>query len=1292
MINLCTCTRGSTSTIRSSKRRGGTTVSCKNCGGKLTIDGKSSSTCLLSTVLELTSVINSDITWTKVSKGFRSSSRRPRTSNTIKDLEGLDMPVSESEKLGVSVLGCHFSEKAEHIPIKKRRFLFRASSPPHNSLDLSLEGRAISHKVSTSLPVISEEDTGTCERSSIDGKLDDKVGMKEDDFSGISILAAAACINSLGAEADHCEGSEIGSSVTKGAEVPKSVEINENNVKSKKLDCHTSTDHSIGAASSTLDNSLESAVIKMNQEPSIEKSPARDVKFDWDLNTIMDAWEEPSVSENDAANANVKSVEEMKNDYTKGDSKFNSERESGSTSKGGSNQNLPVEFKSLSLEEGKLKMGKHKPDGYAEIHEPLSLGFDSGQHAVVVKTDSMQDKHIDSPNNVIPVTRTLSVENPTHGIFSKWAVQRCQRSGGFGSTEAVNTQLTMDRSVPPGFGQCLNVHASKENSVGENNLKFSAATEQPIMSKHELSLTTATLMENGGHQSPTPKAEDEHRMKMELASNVVGMSGVVTKGTDLPQDPDRGGNKVVSQATFGAPPVAHSSVLVENQPAAMISFHEAAQSNAEVALDNAVVYRNSPSENRAGSGIDKLDDVSVGYDSQYEDGELRESHLHAWKRYEENEEGHESDMDTREDNFNFGTTDAHETSSQCVHEDSSRIKFTDFGFGREADLTSGVLLPEKLHSSDEVVSGSGPNEMISGQENNERGDNVQHAHQSDVWKMNVSGWDILPENQRISSDNFSRTRNFTARKFSYGEQKDGFDTEDVEMKGEGSRFYRRETLTRIGGPSMRDTFLSSRGRFRLQGCSSKVNDGFTSRPERESGQLRSFGRGRYSPHRPSGRGGGMWNRSPERNRDLKRLPSPSYQGPSFRRSMLDDAGSVEDMANECGMDTSDAGRPNTTSYVTRRVYRSRSPGNREANDFRARLGLRPTRDTGHERFVNVGRGRGMGRSVRYGTGTRLEGEGRRYHGPANDDCDEYITEYIPRRRRCISPIERRVNQSYPHHQSGSRSPPSRPRTRSPIANSGFRRRSRSPPNFRPDTRIRRLRSPNYRDHALEYNTGPRNNNSSPPSSRWVSYKERVFDRRSPPGRTDAPQGERFSFYDSSRKPKQNEYYRSGHPGRFSDTNEGGRGRPRYVNNDGDRPNNTGYRRGGFVKRYNMDGPTKRFYHDNEDGLGRGLDARDKQALELHARSTLNPKPCSNGTDSRFRDYPRRTREDSDVKRRSKEEKDPSVIERDSKEESEHLRDDFQQRPKDVKEQSTTNIDSMPNEVAKEDDKPTLGSN
>lgn len=1200
---------------------------------------KKSSGCLLSTVLELTSLINSDFTWTKVSKGCRSSSRRPRRSNTInldrgalltKDSKGLEMPVSESEKLGVSVLGCHFSEKAEHIPIKKRRFLFRASSPPRNNPNSSLEvaeRHTMSPKASSyglqfnpnakCLPATSQAVTGKCERDSNDDKVDVKKLVKDDDFSGISILAAAACSNSLGAEADRCEVSGIVSSVTKNLEVPKTVEFSENDVKSEKLDSLTSAQPSKGDGS-TLNNTssqapLESEFCNTIHEPIIPKSPARDVRFSWDLNTVMDAWEEPLVGEHevsasDAAEDKATFVEEKKNDYTKDNSE--------------------------DCENKELNLGNLKPDGYdAGNRELLSREFDNGQHAVVVKTESLNDKHIDSSNDVIPVTSTLTVESPTPNIFSKWANLN-------GATEAVDTHLSMDCSVPPGFDHCLNLCASKEN-VGVPST-ISPPTTQTVMIKHDLSLTTATPLESGPHQSgfASDKVDDEGMTKMELTTNVAGKKDLVIK-----EETDNNDSKAISS-----------------------SLHDAARSRSdtEAPLENGFGYDNSESDNR----------VEIGYDSQYEDGELRESSMHAWKEYELNNEENEHDMENGDDDFNMGIiVDAHETGSQNGQEGCSG------GSGKEANLTSSVVLPERLESSDEVLSGSvQPNETI-------RQDTVHKANQSYEWKMNVSGWDLLPENQRISASNFTKTRNFTGRKFSYGEQKDGFEAEDIEMKAEGSRFYRKESHSRVGGPSTRDVFLNSRGRFRMQGCSSSkaaaaaAADGLTSRPERErereSGGLRSFGRGRYSPHhRPSGRGGGMWNRSPERGRDLK--------GPSFFRSMLEDSGTVDHMTNEGGpggMDPSDSGRPNSSSYVTRRPFRSRSPMNREANDFRARLGLRPTGDTGHDRFVNAGRGRGRGRSVRYGEGGP---RGRYHHGPASDECDEFMTEYshpFPRRRRCFSPIERRGNNNicYQHHQSGSRSP-SRPRTRSPVGNNiGFRRRSRSP-NFRPDTRIRRPRSPGYRDHGSEYNPGPRNNNSSPPSSRWVNYKERpVFDRRSPPppGRTEE---ERLSFYDSSRKPKQNEYYRSGHPGRFSDVNEGGRGRP-----------NNGFRRGGFVRRY-MDGPTKRFQYD-EDGFGRGFDARDKLALELHARSNPNsnsnpdPKPCSNGTDTRFRDFPRRVREDG---RRSREGKD-------SKEESEHIGDDFERRPRGVKDQSTTtstNIDSMmPNEVKEDDNnKPILGSN
>ncbi|KAL8244927.1 hypothetical protein R6Q59_011185 [Mikania micrantha] len=1223
MIHLCTCIGGSTSTFSSRKRRGGTTVSCKNCGGRPAIDGNSSSGCLLSTVLVLTSLINSDFTWTRISKGCRSSSRRPRktTSHTItlaceelitKDSRDLEMPVSESEKLGLSVLGCRFSEKAEHIPIKKRRFVFKPSSPTHTIANPPLED-AERHETSAKLnsnanflSATSEAFTEMCESRGKDHELYQNKLVKDDDFSGMSILAAAACSNSLGAETDQCEG--FGTSTSVNHPVPKTIEFNENNVK-KEPNSQISTTPS-KVEESTSHAPLELALNKTNQEPNIQKSPTRDVRFSWDLNTVMDAWEEPFVNEqeissSDAANDNA-SVEEKKKDYTKDNS-----------------GNLSVESKNLSHENVTLK---------ADKYEPLSHGFEIAQNAVVVKTESMPDKHLDNASDDIPVTRTLAFEISTHGTFSKWPNLSGQSSGVFGSTPAVDTKLSIDCSIPPGFDHCFNSRVCKENV-------------DPTI-KHDLSLNSATCMENGPYQSDvTSNKFNEDLMKMELTSNDVAMEDMVN-----------------TEET--------------KRPAAVSSIHDAAYSDS----DNGVGYSNFRSDNRVGAGVDKVDEGLVGYDSQYEDGELRESAINAWKGYGLTEGQAEYDMNKTENRLNPSTADANETNSQNFEEKLTAIKeSTELGSGKGADSTPNVVLAEKFHSSDEALSGSERNEMTSCQEKERQNIVQQHQHaasQSDEWKMNVSGWDLLPENQRSNSNNFTKTRNFTARKFSYREeQKDRFDTEDVEMKVESSRFSRKESITRIGGPSTRDVFLS-RGRFQIDRCSSKDGD-LASRSERESGALRSFGRGRYSPHnRPTGRGSGLWNHSPGRNRD--------GGGMSFHRSILEDSGTMDSMMNEGGMDLNDNGRHNTSSYVTRRPFRNRSPSSQEVNDFRARLGLRPTGDSDHERFVGLSRGRGRGRSMRYGT--RLDGEGSRgrYHGPSSDECDDFMTEYshpYPRSRRSFSPVERRNNNSYQHHQSDSRSP-SRPRTRSPIGNSGFRRRSRSP-----GFRIRRPRSPIYRDHPIEYNPAPRNNNSSPPSSRWMNHKDRaIFNRSPPPGRAD---GERFSFYDSSRKQKQNEYYRSEHPGRFSDINEGGRGRPRYVGNDSDRPNN-GYRRGGFVRRYNMDGPVKRFQYAEEDAYGRAFDARDRHVLELHARSNpnSNTKPCDDGTDSRFRDFPRRQREDSgDFKRRSRDVKDP-------KEESEHITNDFERRPKEVKDQPTTKLDSMnPNDVGNEgDNKPISGSN
>ncbi|GLU21133.1 hypothetical protein SLE2022_372940 [Rubroshorea leprosula] len=163
-----------------------------------------------------------DLTWKTVSKGNRSGTRRTRKS-VAKNLTGAgqvsdgnsrpaeDVTVSESEKHGVAVLGQHFNEKIEHVPIKKRRFVFHTPSPPPSPpqtpsphvevSDQHKDIQSASGQSSFSNSIQKQEtmELDALTRSSIsviDGKFtevsNEKVGCVED-FSGIEMLAAAAC-------------------------------------------------------------------------------------------------------------------------------------------------------------------------------------------------------------------------------------------------------------------------------------------------------------------------------------------------------------------------------------------------------------------------------------------------------------------------------------------------------------------------------------------------------------------------------------------------------------------------------------------------------------------------------------------------------------------------------------------------------------------------------------------------------------------------------------------------------------------------------------------------------------------------------------------------------------------------------------------------------------------------------------------------------------------------------------------------------------------------------------------
>lgn len=95
-----------------------TTAACKTCGGS-TVDGIGSLSARMISAkgLELTNFINPHLTWKKVSKGYRRSTRRSRkTVDRSADADltyrgtenSLDTTVSESEKVDIVYLFLYF--------------------------------------------------------------------------------------------------------------------------------------------------------------------------------------------------------------------------------------------------------------------------------------------------------------------------------------------------------------------------------------------------------------------------------------------------------------------------------------------------------------------------------------------------------------------------------------------------------------------------------------------------------------------------------------------------------------------------------------------------------------------------------------------------------------------------------------------------------------------------------------------------------------------------------------------------------------------------------------------------------------------------------------------------------------------------------------------------------------------------------------------------------------------------------------------------------------------------------
>ncbi|XP_057463765.1 uncharacterized protein LOC130753603 [Actinidia eriantha] len=1277
----------------------------------------------------LSTLFNSNLTWSKDSKGNRSSLRRARTSFELgfgtsgklvnKDSKDVDMPVSESEKLGVTVLGCRFSQKAEHVPIKKRRFLFRTQSPPPgNPAPQPEETETIAkrlHSLGQDLPQNLQVE---CQRATSDGASSADLGQivdnnaniqgmklvkvkeqcdENEDFSGISILAAAACNNSLGY---IDEGSGVDESFGHGGspqelmnieskfDLVNMAEISTEGTGScispspgEECPAIFKTDNSSPkemeyTKDGTLQESAAAGSLRNKDDAKVGalESSARDDRLHWDLNIVMDEWEQPLDCQHVDSSANVADgIIECNDDVKHNDANKNLEGhefqiapegadyDSGKALSSGEFRRLALETQELNIEKGKLVACIDSSRNIYFQGKVLSYEIDNARNGVVgpnKDSESLHNQEKVAPN--VASCASIPVEHASGHLVS--------------DVVAENASCSWVKPIPEsGQLTCASIFEENCNAVSANadsmksledytghsqpsgTVLFSSQVEKQSVTFPDVALSNRAIFDIGN-------ALNDNWVEAQRSSELHGddVKSVACVGTaqrpidDVRENGDERDssrsyhtNSVphTSGASLGGQPVApvdpmvqhceqflvhdvaetENKYYIDGEEATVMSSGKSMPLLEQPGLDTCESYHDdvghsygkfAPQEpfedgyDTDGSqgdrgivfGIEKSPDL--GYDSQYEDGELRESSVHAWQEYDGDDEETEH-VDYGSDNrdtHNLGSENTGESKFPSPIRSSFRAEVNDAGFNWERD--GGTRSPcLGMQNSEKVVgpvkgSGSGSVPDPESREEN-RQENVKGANQSADLKMKISRWDNLPVNRRGNSD-MARVRDGSFRKNFTGDQKDGSDFGDKEMRLLRSRVNPRD-LSRIERPASNGFFLR-RDRLGIQGSS--YGDDSNPRSEREFDTVKSFGRGRCSMYRD--RQGGHWADYSGRNRGVKCHCSPSYYKPaSFHRSGKEDVASDCSIIKEGGAgSSSQAGRQDSNPY-SRGLHpsfrRSGSPPNRWET-FDMHRGIRAPGDTSPDRFMTAGRGR----SFQYDPRVNRGGHRGRYNGPVRDGCVQSSLNYshpLTRRRRSFSPFERRGNR--PAHRSSSRS-----RTRSPNAwqsprgrngaraagNHGFRHRNRSP-NFRSGARMPRMRSPQSRpvflpDHETGFMSAPRNCYSLSSNSRWIGFKRHSFlDRRSP-GRTGM-RGERFDMLDSPRKPKPNEYYRSAHPGRFSRAHM-------HQGAAADRRKH-GYRQR-LAHHYNLEGEMRGFRYDVEDSFVEGQESLDKEDTDFHGRS------------------------------------------------------------------------------------------
>lgn len=340
----CSCNKRLTSSIEISEDEG-CSKSCWSCGGILSADelGGLSRRMWSAMEPEFSGAIDPQLKW-KISANCKQRALRKARTFThdngkisaamdLKDVEyhfdksskkEEDILVSESEKFGVSLLGRRFGNNLENFPIKKRITSLLPSRPTPNLLASSgfhdhnqdgpcplFQNIQVLHKqdypeISASHGVdLGHEKGSTEEKRSLE--YIEELVCDSADFSGMSILAAAACHscieNGINAEGptvtrhsfEEHSGSLMCAESHKGKLRPSNPELGNNKSKSSSVYFSTVKELCMALGQLNSDEYREEQSCSLKSFPSKNNqvfSPGD--RLNWDLNTVMDVWESPA--------------------------------------------------------------------------------------------------------------------------------------------------------------------------------------------------------------------------------------------------------------------------------------------------------------------------------------------------------------------------------------------------------------------------------------------------------------------------------------------------------------------------------------------------------------------------------------------------------------------------------------------------------------------------------------------------------------------------------------------------------------------------------------------------------------------------------------------------------------------------------------------------------------------------------------------------------------------------------------------------------------------------------------